>query len=265
MESELLMLASLAYFAAFATALFAVGRGGSPSPWTVRTLTLAIGLNAASIVDRWLRLGHGPYLTLYETLTSNLLSLSALYALAWWLVPTIRGAAAPTLSVPAVLAAWVFIVDPAPGHLPPTYATVLLHLHVVAGKLFLAPLLVASGLSASLLMRRLGVRLPTLPGDPVLVALIWRFLVVSLVFDSAMLALGALWAQDAWGAYWSWDPIETWSLVTWIGLAQTLHLRAESLRHPVLLALLAVGLFIVAFLTFFGVPFLSTAQHQGAL
>ena len=78
------------------------------------------------------------------------------------------------------------------------------------------------------LLRRQGLalgRLAGLPPDGRLDDLAYRFMALGLVFQSLMLVSGAIWAQDAWGRYWAWDPLETWSFVTWLLLAFALHLR----------------------------------------
>ena len=80
-----------------------------------------------------------------------------------------------------------------------------------------------------------------------------------------MLIVGAVWAQDAWGRYWGWDPLESWAFATWVALAALLHARATLRPSPALHGAWLAGVFVIAFLTFFGVPFISTAPHKGAL
>ena len=62
-----------------------------------------------------------------------------------------------------------------------------------------------------------------MPGAAALDALAWRVMQVALLLESAMLITGALWAQDAWGRWWAWDPLETWAFVTWLALVGALH------------------------------------------
>ena len=76
---------------------------------------------------------------------------------------------------------------------------------------------------------------------------------------------GAIWAQDAWGRYWAWDPLETWAFLTWLLVALSLHLRVTIRMSPNAYAYLVFAVFVVAFLTFFGVPFISQTPHQGAV
>jgi ABC-type transport system involved in cytochrome c biogenesis permease subunit len=86
------------------------------------------------------------------------------------------------------------------------------------------------------------------------------------ICHSFMLVAGAVWAHSAWGHYWSWDPLETWTLVTWLMLGGTLHARATFRNMPQGMGhVLVLAAFAVAFLTFFGVPFFSIAPHKGLM
>ncbi len=73
---------------------------------------------------------------------------------------------------------------------------------------------------------------------------------------------GAVWANEAWGTYWSWDPKETWALITWLVFAAYLHARITKGwqgRRPALLASLGFGVVWVCYL---GVNFLGKGLHS---
>jgi ABC-type transport system involved in cytochrome c biogenesis permease subunit len=233
--------------------------------WAGPALGVALALHTLSLAGRWQDHGHGPFTTLHEVLSSNLWSLALVLALAglgWREVRAARGWAAPVL---LVLAVWLLASDPRRGHFLPTYATPLLYVHAVLGKLFLGLLLVAVALAAPAWARRLRGDHTTMPGDHRRDELAYRFAAFAFVFQSLMLVAGAAWAQDAWGRYWAWDPLESWAFVTWLALVAALHTRATLRPTPCWNGLALTGVFVLAFLTFFGVPFLSTAPHKGAL
>jgi len=72
---------------------------------------------------------------------------------------------------------------------------------------------------------------------------------------------GAVWANEAWGSYWSWDPKETWALITWLVFASYLHSRLTKAwqgRKPAIIA--SVG-FIVVWICYLGVNFLGKGLH----
>ncbi|MDX1698264.1 MAG: cytochrome c biogenesis protein CcsA, partial [Thiohalobacterales bacterium] len=127
--------------------------------------------------------------------------------------------------------------------------------------------LAATGLAGVLLMRRLagGGFLRALQGERELDALVWRLMSVAFVFHSLMLIAGAVWARDAWGHFWTWDPLETWAFITWLVLGMSLHARL-AWKIPLWVGWLLVQLvFVLAFLTFFGIPFSSIGPHKGIL
>ena len=55
--------------------------------------------------------------------------------------------------------------------------------------------------------------------------MMFRYLVFGFITDAVMIASGAVWAKNLWGNYWGWDPVETWSLVTWLIYGLAIHLR----------------------------------------
>ncbi|MHB1458180.1 MAG: c-type cytochrome biogenesis protein CcsB [Armatimonadota bacterium] len=74
---------------------------------------------------------------------------------------------------------------------------------------------------------------------------------------------GSLWAQSAWGSYWSWDPKETWSFATWLIYAVYLHVRVISGRRGRWPNMLLVAGFCCIVITFMGVNFVSKGLHSG--
>jgi len=238
------------------------------SPPPVTSIDLALLVLAIGLALRWARIGHGPFLNLYEILASSLLSLGLVWRAASWRLPVLRGSAPVVLSLLALLAAWLLAAAPLDTHLPATYEMPVLWLHVALGKIFLGCALLATGLAGVVLGRattRGRVWFRRMPGDAALDALAWRFMLAALVFESLMLVAGAVWAQDAWGRFWAWDPLETWAFVTWLALVAAVHARLTWRVGPRTGALMIAAVFVIAFLTFFGVPFISVVPHQGAL
>lgn len=227
-----------------------------------------IGLHTVSLAARWLRLGHGPFITMFEILSSNIWSLALAIFLVYWRMPSIRALAAFAMPVLFVMMGWLLVANPAEGHFPPTYRTIWLYVHIGFGKVLLGAVLISVGLSAIILGRSLpglGARLAALPASERLDDLSFRFMTIGIVFESLMLITGAIWAQDAWGRYWSWDPLETWALLTWLILAFVLHLRMALTVPPRVGAVLVMSVFVLAFLTFFGIPFVAVSPHKGAV
>jgi len=82
------------------------------------------------------------------------------------------------------------------------------------------------------------------------------------VFTAGALIFGAIWAQNAWGNYWSWDPKETWALITWLVYTAFLHARLVRRLRGRVSAILAIAGFAFTVFTFFGVNYLLSGLHS---
>ena len=96
--------------------------------------------------------------------------------------------------------------------------------------------------------------------------LMYKAIAVGFAFFTIATVLGALWAAEAWGGYWSWDPKETWALIVWLNYAAWLHMRLmKGLRGVVSAWWALVGLLVTTF-AFLGVNmFLSGLHSYGEL
>lgn len=105
-----------------------------------------------------------------------------------------------------------------------------------------------------------------LPPLEVLDDIMYRAIAVGFAFFTVATVLGALWAADAWGAYWQWDPKETWALIVWLNYAAWLHMRLiKGLRGTMAAYWALVGVLITSF-AFLGVNmFLSGLHSYGEL
>ena len=106
-------------------------------------------------------------------------------------------------------------------------------------------------------------RLPTLEQ---LDDIMYKSIALGFAFFTLATILGALWAAEAWGGYWSWDPKETWALIVWLNYAAWLHLRlSKGLRGTPMAWWSIIGLFVTLF-AFLGVNmFLSGLHSYGEL
>jgi ABC-type transport system involved in cytochrome c biogenesis permease subunit len=225
-----------------------------------------VAVLAAAIAGRWVREGQGPFLTLYDILLSNLFSLALLFLLVTASVPAVRSGTLLASPLLLVLGVWLTGVSEIAAPLPGAFDNAWLWAHVLSGKLFLGLNLTATAAAAVMVLQSIVPSRRIAAPTPNTEQAIWALFFVSFICHSVMLVAGAVWAHSAWGRYWSWDPLETWTLVTWLMLGGTLHARSTfrnmSLRVGHVLVLVT---FAVAFLTFFGVPFLSIAPHKGVM
>jgi cytochrome c-type biogenesis protein CcsB len=231
-------------------------------------LAAGIGLHTFAIGARWERIGHLPVGNAFEMLSANLWGLMVAVGAGFLIIPRLRAFMAPLMPVVIMVMAWMLLKPTDESLLPPTYKTIWLYIHIAFIKLFLGCAFIALGLGALVLLRkRFGQSAwaGRVPGDAELDQRGYRFMALALIFDTCGIVAGAIWAQNAWGRYWSWDPLETWSLITWLTIGLSLHVRASFKTTPATNALLVVAVFVVAFFTFFGVPFVSTSLHKGQI
>ncbi len=109
------------------------------------------------------------------------------------------------------------------------------------------------------LRKRIAARLPAFE---VLDDVMYKAIAVGFAFFTIATVLGALWAAEAWGGYWSWDPKETWALIVWLNYAAWLHMRLmKGLRGAVSAWWALVGLAVTTF-AFLGVNMFLSGLHS---
>jgi cytochrome c-type biogenesis protein CcsB len=126
----------------------------------------------------------------------------------------------------------------------------------------MAGLLVFFGLCVAL-RKHLTARLPALP---LLEDLMYKAIALGFAFFTIATILGAFWAAEAWGGYWSWDPKETWALIVWLNYAAWLHMRLMKGLRGMVSAWWALSGLVVTTFAFLGVNmFLSGLHSYGTL
>jgi cytochrome c-type biogenesis protein CcsB len=90
----------------------------------------------------------------------------------------------------------------------------------------------------------------------------YRLITFGFPFLTLGILSGAVWANETWGSYWSWDPKETWSLITWLVFAVYLHTRLMKGQVGLIPAFVAAGGFIVVWVCYLGVNLLGKGLHS---
>lgn len=94
--------------------------------------------------------------------------------------------------------------------------------------------------------------------------LAYRSVRLGLVFLTFTMIIGAIWADQAWGSYWSWDPKETWAFITWLLYVVYLHLRIRRELPGKTAAIVAIVGFVCVIFTYLGVNYLLPGLHSYA-
>nr|YP_009719017.1 cytochrome c heme attachment protein [Cotoneaster microphyllus]YP_009719103.1 cytochrome c heme attachment protein [Cotoneaster acuminatus]YP_009719189.1 cytochrome c heme attachment protein [Cotoneaster frigidus]YP_009720731.1 cytochrome c heme attachment protein [Cotoneaster rubens]YP_009725515.1 cytochrome c heme attachment protein [Cotoneaster schantungensis]YP_009750184.1 cytochrome c biogenesis protein [Cotoneaster wilsonii]YP_010249119.1 cytochrome c heme attachment protein [Cotonea len=92
----------------------------------------------------------------------------------------------------------------------------------------------------------------------------WSYRIISLGFILLTVGIlsGAVWANEAWGSYWNWDPKETWAFITWTIFAIYLHIRTNKNFESVNSAIVASMGFLIIWICYFGVNLLGIGLHS---
>jgi len=101
-----------------------------------------------------------------------------------------------------------------------------------------------------------------LPSLEILDDIMYRAIAVGFAFFTVATILGALWAADAWGTYWQWDPKETWALIVWLNYAAWLHMRLIKGLRGTMAAYWALGGLLVTSFAFLGVNMFLAGLHS---
>lgn len=260
-EATLFTLAFVLYI--LSALVYLVSSFARKEKWARSGFSLAAAglvLHTGALILRTVVSGHAPFTNMYESL-SFLAWASALAVVVLELKVHIQKVA------PYVMLIVVAIVALASSPLMPKDATPLvpalqsywLWLHVsvtLLGEAFFAVAFIAS---------LLYLRADTEEKKQKMDAVAYRAVAVGFpLFTLGGLIFGMVWAYKAWGTYWSWDPKEVWSLITWFVFALYLHTRIVMGWKGRRSAAIAIIGFIAALFTYFGVNYLLAGLHSYA-
>ena len=256
-ENTLFTIVMLAYFAAMLLyfAFIAVKKDGV-AKIAVALQAAGFVLHTAALVCRGIGAGRLPLTNQYEFATAFSwgLSLVSLVFVIRFKFPVLGAFAAP---VTFLIIGYAAMQSREVRELMPSLRSNWLGFHVSTAIIAYGAFGVSFVLSLIFLMRdraRAGGFMDTrIPNREKLDMISYRSVSLGLLFLTFTIVTGAIWAERAWGSYWSWDPKETWSLVTWIIYAAYLHLRLRRGWHGRAAAVFAVAGFVCVIFTYIGV------------
>jgi cytochrome c-type biogenesis protein CcsB len=232
----------------------------------------------AGILLRWresyeMGYGHAPLSNLYESLVFAAWAIMLIYLVLEYRSKQLSLGVFPSLFAFLAMAYASFStqVDSRIQPLVPALKSNWLIAHVIACFLGYAAFAVASGISILYLLRRSHKANPhptgifaIVPEPRQLDELNYQLILFGFLWLSLGIITGSVWANSAWGTYWSWDPKETWSLITWFIYAALLHARGMQGWRGKRVAWLSLLGFTCVLFTYFGVNFLLRGLHSYA-
>ena len=215
----------------------------------------------------WRRIGHPPIVNMHETLSFLAWAMSGSFLLfhRYSNVKSMGAFATPMILV--VMAASSMQPDRLLP-LPPALKSLWLPVHASICLLAYAILALAFIISVMFLIQEkqikdkmLGPIFKRLPSLDALDSAAEKCLKIGFPLLTLGIITGSIWAEQAWGAYWSWDPKETWSLITWFLYAALLHQRFTVGWRGRRAAYMTIVGFMTLLFTFIGVTYLLPGAH----
>ena len=214
--------------------------------------------------------GHIPVSNLYEVfiLFSLITALFYLYYEQHYATRQLGAFVMLVISAAVVFLMWYTVTRDAAEIQPlvPALQSWWMKIHVPANFIGYGTFALSAMVASAYLLKSSGYLVDRLPSLEVLDDVMYKAISVGFAFFTVATILGALWAAEAWGGYWSWDPKETWALIVWLNYAAWLHMRLMTgLRGRVASWWALVGLLVTTF-AFLGVNmFLSGLHSYGKL
>ncbi|HEY0589976.1 MAG TPA: c-type cytochrome biogenesis protein CcsB [Pseudoduganella sp.] len=236
-----------------------------------------IVLGVTGMLVRWYEsyligtdVGHIPISNLYEVfiLFSLITAMFYLYYEAHYKTRALGPFVLLVISAAVAFLLWYTVARGASEIQPlvPALQSWWMKIHVPANFIGYGTFALAAMVASAYLLKSHGMLVDRLPSLEVLDDVMYKAISIGFAFFTIATILGALWAAEAWGGYWSWDPKETWALIVWLNYAAWLHMRLMSgLRGRVAAWWALVGLLVTTF-AFLGVNmFLSGLHSYGKL
>ena len=269
--SALVFIATGAYWLGLLARSDFAEKTGSALTWC------AVTMGTTGLLVRWYEsyligtdVGHIPVSNLYEVFVLFSLITGLLYLYYEGHYATRRMGAFVLLVISAAVAFLLWYSFSREAHeiqpLIPALQSYWMKVHVPANFIGYGAFALAAMIGVADLLVRRGILASRLPSLDVLGDVMYKAIAIGFAFFTIATILGALWAAEAWGTYWQWDPKETWAFIVWLNYAAWLHIRlTKGLRGPMLAWWAVIGLLVTAF-AFVGVNmFLSGLHSYGSL
>ena len=265
--SSLLVLGTLFYW------LGLVFRSPSSSAIASKMVWMAVLMGFTGMMVRWYEsyligsdVGHIPISNLYEVFVLFCMITSVFYLYYESLYETRALGAFVMLVISAAVGflMWYSVARDAQQIEPlvPALQSWWMKIHVPANFIGYGSFALSAMVSVAWLAKERGILADRIPAFEVLDDLMYKSIAVGFTFFTIATILGALWAAQAWGGYWSWDPKETWALIVWLNYAAWLHMRLmKGLRGSVAAWWALTGLVVTTF-AFLGVNMFLSGLHS---
>jgi len=221
--------------------------------------TIAIGL-------RWSETGISPFISISESITLGIFMTVLIFLIFQFAAKKVPPLGVLVMPVAFVLMGWAgTLMKEVATTLAPALQSWWIWVHIIGASAGFGSVLMAAGIGLVYLLKEKysGGIYDKLPEPQALDNLSYRYVAGGFIMYGLMIVSGAFWANQVKGSYWNWDPVEVWSLVSWLIYGIYLHLRITFGWRGRKLAWYALIALVVMIVSYWGIPFSVETFHKG--
>lgn len=237
--------------------LFTVGQFSAVTGFFVHVTTISL---------RWTAAGVTPFISISESISLGSFMAVLVFLGLQFSSAKVRPAGAFVMPVVFVLMGWAgTLFKDVAQQLVPALQSGWIWVHIVGASTGFASVLVAAGLGLAYLLKasHSGGFYDRLPSLVAIDNLAYRFVAGGFIMYGLMMVSGCFWSNQVKGSYWGWDPVEVWSLVSWLTYGIYLHLRITMGWRGRKLAWYAIIALFTMIVSYWGIPFSLETFHSG--
>lgn len=215
---------------------------------------------------RWTATGISPFFTISESITFGIFCAVLIFLIFEFANRAVKPLGVLVMPVSFVLMGWAgTLIKDAAEQIAPALQSGWIWAHIIGAAVGFGAVLTAAGMGLMYLLkeRTPGGIYERLPELSVLDNLSYRFVAGGFILYGLMIVTGAFWADQVKGNYWNWDPVEVWSLISWLIYGIYLHLRVTFGWRGKRLAWYALIAMAAMIVSYWGIPFTMETFHSG--
>ena len=222
--------------------------------------------HTVAIALRWSETGISPFISISESIALGVFMAVLLYLIFQFSAKKVPPLGVLVMPVAFVLLGWAgTLMKEVASTLAPSLQSAWIWVHIIGASTGFASVLIAAALGLMYLLkeRNSGGIYERLPELQALDNLAYRFVAGGFIMYGLMMVSGCFWSNQVKGNYWNWDPVEVWSLVSWLTYGIYLHLRITFGWRGRRLAWYALIALIAMIVSYWGIPFTVETFHSG--
>lgn len=219
-----------------------------------------------TIIIRWKATGISPFFTISESLAFGAFCAVTIFLAVEFTTKKLQPLGVLVMPVVFVLMGWAgTLMKGAAASITPALQSGWIWAHIIGAATGFSAVLCAAGFGLLFLIKEKGTGwlAERLPETSTLDDLSYRFVTGGFILYGLMIITGAFWANQVKGTYWGWDPVEVWSLISWLTYGIYLHLRITFGWRGRRLAWYSIIAMVAMIVSYWGIPFAVETFHSG--